>query len=114
MAEPTATNPPEARAPMVLQRRSQIAELVRGAGSVRVDELAERFQVSEVTIRNDLVHLEKQGLVVRDRGGALPPGQTRELTSLLAVEQRAHLQTEEKLRIARAAAELVSPGDTIL
>lgn len=99
---------------MVLQRRTQIAELVRDAGSVRVDELSERFQVSEVTVRNDLVQLEKQGLVVRDRGGALAPSQTRELTSLLAVEKRAHLQTAEKQRIARAAAQLVSPGDTIL
>ena len=57
---------------MLLQRRTQIAELARDAGSVRVDELAERFQVSEVTVRNGLMQLEKQGLVVRDRGGTPP------------------------------------------
>jgi len=114
MPEQTVKKSPEPRAPMVQQRRSQIVELVRDAGSARVDELAVRFQVSEVTIRNDLVQLEKQGLLVRDRGGALPAGQPRELTSLLAVEQRAHLQTAEKQRIARAAAQMVSAGDTIL
>lgn len=114
MVPPTADKPSESRAPMIAQRRSQIADLVRGAGSARVDELAERFQVSEVTIRGDLVQLEKQGLLVRDRGGALAPSPSRELTSLLAVEQRSHLQIAEKQRIARAAAQLVSPGDTIL
>ena len=60
------------------------------------------------------MQLEKQGLLVRDRGGALPPEQPRELTSLLAVEQRAHLQIDEKRSIARVAAQMVSPGDTIL
>jgi DeoR family transcriptional regulator of aga operon len=99
---------------MILQRRAQIAELVRQSGAVRVAELAERFQVSEVTIRNDLVQLEKQGQIIRDRGGALPLDHARELTSLLAVEQRSQLQIAEKQRIARAAAQLVSPGDTIL
>lgn len=114
MPRPTASEPVEARAPMILQRRAQIAELVRQSGAARVGDLAERFQVSEVTIRNDLMQLEKQGQIVRDRGGALPVGHAREITSLLAVEQRAHLQMPEKQRIARAAAALVSPGDTIL
>jgi DeoR family transcriptional regulator of aga operon len=99
---------------MVLQRRAQIATLVRQSGAMRVADLAERFQVSEVTIRNDLMQLEKQGQLVRDRGGALPLDHAGEITSLLAVEQRAHLQTSEKQRIARAAAQLVKPGDTIL
>jgi len=113
---PPATLPDsnENRAPMILQRRAQIAELVRQSGAVRVADLAERFLVSEVTIRNDLMQLEKQGQLIRDRGGALPLDHAREITSLLAVEQRAHLQTAEKQRIARAAAQLVSPGDTIL
>ena len=106
--------PDDLRAPMILQRRAQIAELVRQTGAMRVTDLAARFQVSEVTIRNDLMQLEKQGLVIRDRGGALPLGHPRELTSLLAVEQRAHLHIAEKRRIARAAAQLVSAGDTII
>ncbi len=114
MPAPTAPDPSEARAPMILQRRAQIAELVRQSGAARVADLAERFQVSEVTIRNDLMQLEKQGQLIRDRGGALPLDHARELTSLLAVETRAHLQIAEKQRIARAAAQLVSPGDTIL
>lgn len=99
---------------MTNQRRAQIADLVRERGSMRVSELAELFQVSEVTIRNDLVQLEKDGELVRDRGGAVPGVAPRQITSLLAVEQRAHLQTEQKRRVARAAAALVKPGDTII
>jgi len=99
---------------MTNQRRAQIADLVRERGSMRVTELAELFQVSEVTIRNDLVQLEKDGELMRDRGGAVPGVAPRQITSLLAVEQRAHLQTEQKRRVARAAAALVKPGDTII
>jgi DeoR family transcriptional regulator of aga operon len=99
---------------MTNERRLRIAELVRQHGSMRVGELAEHFRVSAVTIRNDLVQLEKDGQIVRDHGGAVPREATRKITSLLAVDQRAHLQTGEKQRIARAAAALVSPGDTII
>ncbi|MGB8170181.1 MAG: DeoR/GlpR family DNA-binding transcription regulator [Chthoniobacteraceae bacterium] len=107
-------DPGSGRAPMINQRRTQIADLVRERGSMRVSELAEHFHISEVTIRNDLVQLEKDGLLDRDRGGAVSREPGRQLTSLLAVEQRAHLQTDEKRRVARAAAQLVSPGDTII
>jgi DeoR family transcriptional regulator of aga operon len=109
-SDPTSAD----RAPMTNQRRAGIVELVRQHGAMRVTKLAEQFQVSEVTIRNDLVQLEKDGQLIRDRGGALPVEGGRQLTSLLAVEQRAHLQMEEKRRVARCAAALVSPGDTII
>lgn len=99
---------------MVLQRRAQIVDLTKKQGAVRVADLAELFQVSEVTIRNDLVQLEKEGVLTRDRGGAVNVGSTRDVRSLLAVEQRAHIQTDEKQRIAKAAAQLVEPGDTIV
>lgn len=99
---------------MINQRRTRIAELVRQRGSMRVSELAAHFKISEVTIRNDLVQLEKEGQLERDRGGAVSRDPGRQLTSLLAVEQRAHLQMEEKRRVARAAAQLVGPGDTII
>jgi DeoR/GlpR family transcriptional regulator of sugar metabolism len=99
---------------MINQRRARIAELVRQRGSMRVGELAAHFRISEVTIRNDLAQLEADGQLARDRGGAVAREASRQLTSLLAVEQRAHLQTGEKRRIARAAAQLVRPGDTII
>lgn len=97
---------------MTRQRRMKIAELVKARGAVRVSELAAELDTSEVTIRSDLTQLESDGHLIRDHGGAI--ANYRQVSSLLAVEERAQIQIDEKRRIARAAAELVKPGDTIL
>jgi DeoR family transcriptional regulator of aga operon len=99
---------------MTLQRRSQIVELAHERGSVRVTELATRFGVSEVTVRSDLDHLEREGRIVRDRGGALPTGHTRSVSTLPGMEQRSRLSVDAKRRIATAAANRVKKGEAIL
>ncbi|HMQ30572.1 MAG TPA: DeoR/GlpR family DNA-binding transcription regulator [Chloroflexaceae bacterium] len=101
----------EQDAPLMLDRRGRIAALVRQRGSARVQELAELFQVSPVTIRTDLAQLEKEGLLVRDRGGAVA---ATARSALVAFEARASLRLTAKQQIGRAAAALVEPGDTIL
>lgn len=110
------SNAPESEghdgAPMTRQRRLRIAELVNERGAMRVSELAREFNTSEVTIRNDLTHLENEGRLVRDRGGAI--ASQGKITSLPAVEARARVRIEEKRRLARAAAEMVVSGDTII
>lgn len=97
--------------PLMRDRRSRIAALVRQRGTVRVQELAELFQVSPVTIRTDLVQLEKDGLLIRDRGGAVAGTQP---SALIAFDTRTSLHLAAKQQIGRAAAALVAPGDTIL
>src|SRR5690625_6970002 len=54
-----------------VERRDSIIQLIRKDGKVRVDNLAEQFDVSSVTIRNDLDFLEKKGILHRTHGGAL-------------------------------------------
>jgi DeoR/GlpR family transcriptional regulator of sugar metabolism len=44
------------------QRRHNILTLLNEQGEVSVDELAKRFETSEVTIRKDLAALESNGL----------------------------------------------------
>lgn len=100
------------KAPLMLDRRTQITDLVRQQGVVRVQDLAERFQVSEVTIRNDLAQLEKESIIIRDRGGAVL-NSSASSNMLIAFEQRTGLYQEEKRRVGQAAARLVSAGDTI-
>ena len=46
---------------------------MRGEGRVRVNELANRFGTSAVTVRNDLNELHQRGLVLRSHGGAVVP-----------------------------------------
>ncbi|WP_079204083.1 DeoR/GlpR family DNA-binding transcription regulator [Pseudomonas sp. CC6-YY-74] len=54
------------------QRRHTILALLAEQGEVSVDALAKRFETSEVTIRKDLGALEKNGLLLRRYGGAVP------------------------------------------
>ena len=58
-------------------RRQQILNLLEEAGTLNVNELADRFQVSLVTIRNDLDDLAKEGLLQRTFGGAVFSHRTR-------------------------------------
>jgi DeoR/GlpR family transcriptional regulator of sugar metabolism len=95
----------------MISRRRDIAELITAKGVVRVAELVKRFGVSDVTIRNDLEALSREGVLVRDHGGAV----ARAYTSLsVAFEQRAMLNLEAKQRIGEAAAKMVLPGETII
>ncbi len=54
-----------------------IRHLLEQRGFVRVRDLAERFSVSTVTVRNDLQVLEERQLAFRVHGGAMPFNQTR-------------------------------------
>ena len=54
------------------ERRRKIVELVTDRGSCTVDTLADRFHVSEATIRRDLQELDDRGMIERSHGGALP------------------------------------------
>lgn len=53
------------------ERQQQIAAIVDEKGRVRVGNLAERFGVSAVTIRKDLLVLEAERRLVRTHGGAI-------------------------------------------
>lgn len=90
-------------------RRQAILNTLDKAGEVSVAELSEQFHVSEVTIRQDLQALSRQNLLLRTRGGAITPAAQAELS----FEVREQQQAEKKARIARAAAKLVQPGDSI-
>src|SRR2546430_4164023 len=91
-----------------MQRMSRVLELLEQRDGVHVSELANEFSVSEVTIRQDLSELARQGLVARVRGGvrALERGQSE-----LAFDVRLRLQADEKRSMARAAAAMVGDGE---
>ena len=93
----------------LVERRQAILLALKEGGRLSVAELSDRFDVSEVTIRSDLQALGQQNLLLRSRGGALSMG----LSPELAFDVRQQLQAEQKHRIGRAAARLVSAGDTI-
>jgi DeoR/GlpR family transcriptional regulator of sugar metabolism len=93
------------------QRQMLIVEEVRRRGAVRVSELTELLDVSNMTIRRDLDVLAASGLVEKVHGGATVRG--RPSTDEPGFEAKSHRQLREKEAIARAASDLVEPGQAI-
>lgn len=83
-------------------RRQALAELLSSSGSLRIEDLAARFEVSTMTIRRDLQALEDEGLVRRVRGGAVSSAQP--------FEARRTRSGRAKEEIARKLAGLVPSG----
>ena len=96
-------------------RASLILKELRQNRSASVEALSEAMQVSLATIRRDLEALEKAGLLRRTHGGAIPiePLFYEPFRHDASFQTQVGRFAEEKRRIALAAAELVSPGDTI-
>lgn len=101
----------ESHSLLAAERRARIGSLAARQGVVRTEELSQIFGVSPVTIRSDLDQLAKEGVLIRDRGGAVVNTNTALTT---AFNQRAEQHLEEKQRIGKAAARLVNPGDTVI
>ena len=94
---------------MIEERRRRIRELLRAEGRVRVEALAARFGISQVTIRADLSILESAGALTRTHGGALSLPEADQSLDVKQLQHRA-----EKQRIAAAAAGLIRDGETII
>jgi DeoR family fructose operon transcriptional repressor len=95
-----------------LERREQIMQRLVREGRVDVAELAETFDVTSETIRRDLTDLERERLVRRVHGGAIP---WRGASLVPRLEVRESSNVDEKRRIAAAAArELPVSGSVII
>ncbi|AUI85237.1 XRE family transcriptional regulator [Vibrio azureus] len=89
-------------------RRHTISNLVNELGEVSVDELAHRFDTSEVTIRKDLASLEKNGQLLRRYGGAIAIP-----TEVVHEEMNSNV-SNRKLNLAKAAASLIRDHNRIV
>ncbi len=89
-------------------------ELLRN-GRITVEDLSQQLQVNSSTIRRDLERMERQNLLRRVHGGAVPVDTLAYSTYAydLTFQENMGKQVEEKSRIALAAAHLIEPGDTI-
>lgn len=88
-------------------RQANILQLVNENKKIEVTALAELLAVSQVTVRKDLDALEGLGLLVREHGYA----QVRNSDD---INNRLAVRYDVKMRIARAAAEIVSDGETLM
>ncbi|GGH13400.1 DeoR/GlpR transcriptional regulator [Sphingobacterium alkalisoli] len=94
-----------------VERHQYIIRKIKQDGHVTVLDLCENLKVSSVTIRKDLQFLEDSGLVYRTHGGATSqnPYQTDR-----TVFEKEKIHESEKIRIAKAASNLVINNDSII
>ena len=93
------------------ERLQLIVSRARAEGRVDVATLATELEVTQETVRKDLTSLERQGLLRRVHGGAMP---VERLGFEPAGGQRAERFREEKERIAQAALGELPPEGAIL
>ena len=91
------------------KRHSEILEILKKQSFATVSELAESLYSSMPTVRRDLSALEESGYVKRCHGGAMIlDGNTNP-----PVDFRRERHVQEKLKMCRAAATLISDGETL-
>ncbi|HJA53807.1 MAG TPA: DeoR/GlpR family DNA-binding transcription regulator [Candidatus Bacteroides intestinigallinarum] len=95
----------------IAERHKYILESLAKNGFIKVNEIAKELEVTPVTIRKDLKHLEEKKLLYRTHGSASP---VNPLTSDIDVNEKEKLRKEEKKRIATAAAKLIEENDSII
>ncbi|MBP0715941.1 DeoR/GlpR family DNA-binding transcription regulator [Burkholderia sola] len=94
---------------LTTQRKKAILDALARDGQVLAAELSVQFGVSEDTVRRDLRELAADGLLQRVHGGALPAS-----PAVAPFAQREALETTEKRRIARRAAQMIAPGQVAI
>ncbi|MCY0885425.1 MAG: DeoR/GlpR family DNA-binding transcription regulator [Firmicutes bacterium] len=88
------------------RRQQAVLELVTRAGQMTIPELARQLDVSAETVRRDLTALERQGFLIRRRGGAMT---LPRLTAGADLRQEA----QRYWRLSAAAVTLINPGDVV-
>lgn len=94
------------------ERHLKIKEILQERVTIRVSELSQLLNVSEMTIRRDLETLERHGTLERTHGGAVYR-QERMTYESYNYENKLKESAEIKNLIGRKAAALVEPHDTL-
>ena len=92
------------------ERRAKIEELIRERRELDVNFIRETFGVSSVTVRNDLMYLERRGVIRRLFGKAV----LRDDRIAGAFDPDMVENLEYKERIGRFAASLIGENDSVM
>lgn len=93
------------------ERQEKIFQIVTQRNSVKVSELSDELDISEVTIRRDLDALQRQKRIIRTHGGAMA---AYSVGKAALYSQLAGKQVELKRQIAMAAYDMIQDDETIL
>ena len=97
------------------ERLFRIMELIEEQSFVTISELMTILKASKSTVTRDLLQLESQGLIQRERGGAIKKELPQTLSSStdLPVINKENINLDKKNVIGKAASELVKNGQCI-
>lgn len=95
------------------ERRTRIVDMVNTYGTVTVTDLMEHLNASESTVRRDLGHLHRAGLLKRVHGGATKLSTFEVVLANAPLESRQSEHMEEKRAIGAYAAKLIKPEDFV-
>ena len=92
---------------MKKDRIEEIADLLDKRGKLTLAQLDTYFpDVSQMTLRRDLLQLEQAGRIIRIRGGAMSVKEVQKVSSEPYAKKTA-MHSDEKIRIAQKAASLI-------
>jgi len=92
------------------ERVTKIIDILNERGSVKIDELADKFRVSSMTIRRDLEKCRRMGLIHRCYGGAISKD---EVIGESEYNEKISSHKKDKKKIAAYCARLVHTGDSV-
>lgn len=90
------------------ERQAAMTRLVTDRARISVTELADEFAITTETVRRDLSHLERQGLLRRVHGGAVPADPLRAIE--IGLSERSQTNIDSKRRIGVAACAFLPPA----
>lgn len=94
------------------QRFEKIMNLLEEKKSITVSEITELLNISESTARRDIIALDKAGKLTKVFGGAVAKSRSY-VVKEQTVAQKVALQKEEKVSVARFAAQLIEEDDFV-
>ncbi len=92
------------------ERQQKILEIIKGKNYVSAVHLSKLLYVSLPTVRRDLTELSKNGLILRNHGGAMS---LSEGSYEIPLDFRSNYNMNEKINMCRKAAKLICDGDII-
>ena len=98
---------------LIQERRNRIIQIITNNQKADIRELAQLLDETEITIRRDLIELEKAKKLIRVHGGAILNEQKKSVWQTSSIYNRLERNRDEKERIARMAATLIHNDESL-
>ncbi len=98
---------------LIQERRNRILDYINKNQKADIKELSELLNATEITIRRDLIELEKKKQLIRTHGGAILNEQKKSVWQTSSIYNRLERNREKKERIAQFSATLIRDDESL-